>query len=112
MQKIEFNRRKKLKIPMRKFKDLEDIQETIIMFTINNNLYRMDNKFLEFQIPDKYLPDDFPLEKTPCGHSYVSGYVFLDDDGGTTGMLRLNYGAYNPKWGFEMKDGKLDIDWA
>ncbi|GMI44462.1 hypothetical protein TrCOL_g1800 [Triparma columacea] len=40
------------------------------------------------------------------------GYVFLDKDGGTEGMIRLYSDGCNPKWSFWMKDGVLKVDLA
>ncbi|GMH46587.1 hypothetical protein TrRE_jg12691 [Triparma retinervis] len=41
-----------------------------------------------------------------------AGYVFLDEDGGTEGMIRLNFDHCNPKWSFWKKDGVLKVDYA
>lgn len=47
------------------------------------------------------------------GNGFDSGYCFLDEDGGTDGLIRLWQGhALNPKWSFWMESGSLKLDWA
>ena len=43
---------------------------------------------------------------------FDEGYVFLDEDGGTGGMIRFYSGACNPKWSFWKKDGVLKVGMA
>ena len=49
---------------------------------------------------------------TTTGNRFDSGYCFLDEDGGTEGMIRLWQGQMNPKWSFWLKGERLMIDLA
>jgi hypothetical protein len=51
-------------------------------------------------------------ERFPGEPKLDGGYVFLDKDGGTEGMIRLYSDGCNPKWAFWMEDGVLKVDWT
>lgn len=46
------------------------------------------------------------------GCEFDSGYCFLDETGGSEGMIRLYYGESNPKWSFWIEDGQMRVDLA
>lgn len=46
------------------------------------------------------------------GNGFTYGYCFLDNDGGTEGMIRLVEGHNNPKWSFWLEGKSLMFDVA
>lgn len=46
------------------------------------------------------------------GNDFDYGYCFLDEDGGTEGLIRLEAGDANPKWSFWKEGDSLKIELA
>jgi len=75
---------------------------------IENNYYRTDEKwkgmcFLDEQFI-RELCDD---EKCP----YDGGYMYLNKDGSTNGLIRMYYGLNKcSTWSFWKKNGKIEYD--
>ena len=46
------------------------------------------------------------------GNNFDYGYCFLDEDGGTEGLIRLEAGDANPKWSFWKEGDSLRVDLA
>jgi hypothetical protein len=46
------------------------------------------------------------------GNDFDYGYCFLDEDGGTEGLIRLWVGQANPKWSFWKQGDSLKIELA
>jgi hypothetical protein len=80
-------------------------------FAIKNNLYRKQNVF--------FLIKPSLLKKMTAGMSLRikngidGGYMFLDEKGGKTGLIRLHLNEkagvnlLNPKWDFKMNKKKI-----
>ena len=50
---------------------------------------------------------DFTKRLGPMCMAVTGGHTFLDEDGGAEGLIRLEFGACNPKWAFVLKDGAI-----
>ena len=81
---------------------------------IKNNWFRTSEPF------DKcyhcFTPDELNVfnKILDCSDECAldGGYCFLDEDGGTEGMIRLYANDCNPKWSFGKKEGELWVDHA
>ena len=76
---------------------------------IKNNWYRTDGMDGGWHY---FTNDELSAINDRTGNSFDYGYCFLDEDGGTEGLIRLEAGNANPKWGFWKEGDSLKIDLA
>ena len=95
---------------MTEWKEIDDLLPILAKYCIANNFYRKGNEFHELTPGEvKKINKSYAGEGKPF---VDGGYMFLDDDGGKGGMIRLYSGFYNPKWSFWEENGKMMIDFA
>jgi hypothetical protein len=91
------------------FQYLEDLVKQVARFVMANNLHRRGNAFHAFsQATIDRMNASGGLE----GDDQITGgYAFVEEPNGKEGMVRLYVGdACNPKWGFTVEGGELNVD--
>ena len=82
--------------------------EAIAQRAIDQNWFRVGKD--AHTLTNEEVAELNTLLREPC---VTSGSAFIDDDHGTTGMVRLYIGDSNPKWDFFVnEDGELVYDWC
>ena len=76
---------------------------------ITNNWYRTDSGDGGWHY---FSDEELAAINERTGNNFDYGYCFLDEAGGTEGLIRLVAGHANPKWMFWMEDCALKIDLA
>jgi hypothetical protein len=96
---------------MTEWKDFNELLAILAKYCITKNFHRIENNFHQFTRDEKSVINRYSAIKPKC--RIYEGYMFLDDDGGKEGMIRL-YSSYggNPKWSFWEDEGKMKIDYA
>jgi len=74
---------------------------------IENNWSRTDRSDSGWHY---FSDNELSVVNERAGTSFRSGYCFLDEDGGTEGLIRLEGEEVNPKWTFRMDDEELIIE--
>jgi hypothetical protein len=92
------------------YTDIDTLIKTIAKTAIRKNLVRKNNDFYNFTNREIHCMNHNYKGEEPM--NIEGGYVFLDDDGGNEGMVRLYIDDCNPKWSFWVEDDKIYIDWA
>jgi hypothetical protein len=76
---------------------------------ITNNWYRTDGMDGGWHY---FTTEELAAINDRTGNSFDYGYCFLDEDGSTEGLIRLEAGNVNPKWSFWKEGDSLKIDLA
>jgi len=76
---------------------------------ITNNWYRTDSGDGGWHY---FSGEELAAINERTGNNFDYGYCFLDEAGGTDGLIRLVAGDANSKWMFWMEIGALKIDLA
>ena len=89
--------------------DIDKIIVGLGKYCIRNNFYRKGNDFhhltrKELDIINRMIPNEEP--------GIRGGYIFLDDNGGKEGLVRLYVCGCDPKWWFTEVNGKIEFDIA
>jgi len=97
-------------VQMTEWKTVNDLLPILAKYCIANNFYRKGNEFHELTPGEvKRINKSYVGELKPW---ILGGYMFLDDDGGKEGMIRLYSREGNPKWSFWEENGMMKIDFA
>lgn len=113
MKEYKSERMRKLveEMGMKEWKDIDELLKILAKYCIAKNFYRRENTFHDFTKDEKSVINRYSASK-PKLH-INDGYMFLDDDGGKDGMIRLYpKGGGNPKWSFWDEKGEMMIDYA
>ena len=76
---------------------------------IQNNWYRTDYSDGGWHY---FSDEELAAINERTGNNFDYGYCFLDEDGGTEGLIRLEAGDANPKWSFWKEGDSLRVDLA
>lgn len=76
---------------------------------IQNNWHRTDDKDGGWHY---FSGEELAAINERTGNVFDYGYCFLDEDGGTEGLIRLEAGHDNPKWSFWKEGDSLKIELA
>lgn len=74
---------------------------------IKNNWHRTDGKDGGWHY---FSDEELAAINERTGNNFDYGYCFLDENGGTEGLIRLEAGHTNPKWSFWKEGDSLKID--
>ena len=99
-----------VKMEMTEWKGTGDLLPILAKYCVANNFYRKGNEYHHLTRKDvKEINKYYVGELDPW---VLGGYIFLDDNGGEEGMIRLYSPEGNPKWSFWEEDGKMMVDMA
>jgi len=98
---------------LRPYDSIDDLLTILGDWCIRKNLYRKSNEFHNFTDKEIFVIN----RNSRCifeGKRTIiqGGYVFLDDENGTEGMIRLYIDDANPKWSFWKEGDKMMVDMA
>lgn len=92
--------------------DLDEVLISIAKTTIKNNWFRTDDRMggYHYFTNDELerLNEHLSIDEEKCS----GGYCFLDEEGGSDGMIRLYAGECNPKWSFWKENNEVKCDLA
>jgi len=109
MKEYKLERMKKLveEMGMKEWKEIDELLPILAKYCIAKNFYRKGNEFHDFTKDEVSVINRYSTKRIN------GGYMFLDDDGGKEGMIRLYpRGGGNPKWSFWDEKGEMKIDYA
>ena len=92
--------------------DVYELTKMLGLHCIKANLYRKGNSFFHFNRKDTKLINKFDKTGSDPKWKINGGYMFLDEENGTSGMVRLYIGDEDPKFSFWMEDGVIKADMA
>jgi hypothetical protein len=112
MKEYKSERMKKLveEMGMTEWKDIDELLRILAKYCIAKNLYRKENQFYDFTKDEKNVINKYSATKPKA--RIDDGYMFLDNDGGKDGMIRLFSKGDNPKWSFWDDKGEMMIESA
>lgn len=96
---------------MTEWREINDLLKILAKYCRAKNFYRRGNEFHDFTKDERSVINRYSVGKPRV--RIDGGYMFLDDEGGKDGMIRLYpKGGGNPKWSFWDEKGELMIDYA
>jgi len=113
MKEYTIERMKKLveEMGMKEWKEIDELLRILANYCRAKNFYRKENEFHDFTKDEVSVINRYSVGKPKVRIN--GGYMFLDDDGGKDGMIRLYpRGGGNPKWSFWDEKGEMWIDYA
>jgi hypothetical protein len=109
--KIEHMKKLAEEMGMKEWKKIDELLRILANYCKAKNFYRKENEFHDFTNDEVSVINIYSVGKSKVRIN--GGYMFLDDDGGKEGMIRLypNDGC-NPKWSFWDEKEEMRIDYA
>ena len=94
-------------------KQRNNLLRKLAEYAVKNNLYRKGNIF--FEITPRLLKKMSKGMSIRITKGIENGYMFLDENGGNSGLIRLHLNEeagvswLNPKWNFKLEKNKVKL---
>lgn len=97
------------------WKDMTDLLIHLTAYCVAENFYRKENVYHELTSDEMWAirRSHHPTAESMKEPRITGGCMFLDEEGGKDGMIRLYYGEGNSmKWSFFEEDGQMKTEMA